>query len=46
MSWKALVRVQSLIDRFNEVSMKFADELSDDEMNEAHRRTGRASGKN
>ena len=35
MSWKALVRSQSLIDRFNEVSMKFADELSDDEMNEA-----------
>lgn len=27
--------VQSLIDRFNEVSMKFAEELSDDEMNEA-----------
>ena len=27
--------VQSLIDRFNQVSMKFADELSDDEMNEA-----------
>ena len=27
--------VQSLIDRFNDVSMKFAEELSDDEMNEA-----------
>ncbi len=27
--------VQSLIDRFNEVSMKFAEELSDDEMSEA-----------
>lgn len=27
--------VQSLIDRFNEVSMKFAEELSDKEMNEA-----------
>lgn len=27
--------IQSLIERFNEVSMKFAEELSDDEMNEA-----------
>jgi len=27
--------VQSLIDRFNEVSMKFAEELSDDEMSKA-----------
>ena len=26
---------QALIDRFNEVSMKFAEELTDDEMNEA-----------
>ena len=27
--------IQALIDRFNEVSMKFAEELTDDEMNEA-----------
>jgi sulfate-transporting ATPase len=27
--------IQSLIDRFNEVSMKFAEELSEDEMNQA-----------